>query len=121
MRRLRSAPLATLPLVLGFIQSSHAATNCVGQVSGMFTTVTGDVFMHATFRNDWLQVCNVTTAWKSVPTDVCKVWVASLTTLRVTQEPLAVRYNDYTSDTSCGSIPSYQEAPAPVYISINPP
>jgi len=113
--------LPSILLLLGLASASQADIICNGQINGVFTDRLGRVMTYATFRNDWVQVCNVTAAWKNVPIDVCKTWVATLTTLRVTQEPVAMYYSDYPNGTSCLSIPTYEQAPSPHYISINVP
>lgn len=116
----RSIVSSTL-LLLGFAASSQADIICTGQIKGVFTDKLGRVMTYASFRNDWVQVCNIGATWNGVTTDICKSWIATLTTLRVTQEPVAMYYGDYPSGTSCLSIPTYENAPSPFYISINVP
>lgn len=119
--RLSTSLRSALVLLLGFASSSQADNICTGTIGGVFTDRTGRVMTYVTFRNDWVQVCNVTAAWKGVHVDICKNWVAALTTLRVTQEPVAMYYMDYPSGFACMSVPTYENAPSPPYISINVP
>lgn len=97
---------------------SHAEQWCKGKVTSVLTEPNGNVQAFTTFRADWLQVCNLTAVWKGVPVDVCKSWLATLTTLRVTQEPALLFYVE---NTACSAIPSYASAPAPGYIAIDMP
>lgn len=97
---------------------ASAYVYCVGRISEILTEASGAVMVLPTFRNDWLQVCNLTGPWKGVPVDVCKSWVGTLTTVRITQD-LSMFY--YDAESSCSSIPSYANASSPGYIRISPP
>jgi hypothetical protein len=107
-------------LMLSVAPPSQANIWCNGRITGVLVDNAGGVLAYSTFRNDWLQVCNVTSAWKGIPVDLCKTWVAQLTTLRISQEPATFFYSEYPDGTSCLAIPSYGSAPAPGYVAINP-
>lgn len=113
------------PVVLAFLGVApgiHADVLCNGRVSALLTEKEGNVMAYVTFRNDWLLVCNIRSVSDGVQPDVCKSWLATLTTLRVTQEPATFYYvTPNTSQAFCASIPSYANAPAPNYVSINLP
>jgi hypothetical protein len=121
MHRSRVLAAVLLLSLLGMAPSSHANIWCNGTITGVLTDNAGNVMAYTTFRNDWLQVCNIRAAWKGVAVEVCKAWIAKLTTLRVTQEPATVFYTDYADGSSCLAIPNYGGAAAPNYIAISTP
>lgn len=98
------------------ITSAHAATWCGGRVSGVLTDAGGRVYVYPSFRNDWVQICNLATAWKGVSIDICKSWLATVTALRLTGESTVFHYNE---TFTCNAIASYDSAYSPAYISIN--
>jgi len=112
------AGIAVFVGILAMSSVSHASQWCKGQVTSVLTDSGGNVMVFTTFRQDWLQVCNITVLWKGVTTDVCKSWLGTLTALRLAQEP-AVLF--YTEDTACSAIASYGNAPAPNYVAIDTP
>lgn len=113
------------PALLGLLAASpaiHADVICNGRVTALLTQKDGVVMVHTTFRNDWLMVCNIKQDSDGVSPDVCRSWLATLTTLRVTQEPATLYYVTSSTDPAfCASIPHYLGAPSPNYVSINVP
>lgn len=107
----------TIMMALAFASpSAKAAQWCSGKILGMYVDASSNVSIWGSYRSEWTTICNVSTAWKGIPTDLCKSWVALVTTLRITQEFATVFYSD---DTACSAILSYGTAPAPGYIMIN--
>jgi hypothetical protein len=53
--------IAPILLLIGSIPSTYADVICTGRVVGLLTEKDGNVMVYATFRNDWLLVCNIRT------------------------------------------------------------
>lgn len=121
MRQRRAIVIPLFLSLVGLAPASEATIWCNGQVTGVLTDNTGNVMAYASFRNDWLQVCNLNAAWKGVSVEVCKSWFAKLTAVRIAQEAVTFYYADYPDGTSCLAVPNYTGAPAPGYIAISPP
>jgi hypothetical protein len=102
-------------LLLLAVDGANADVGCSGRINGLYIDSGGGVKMFATFRNDWLEVCNITSPRLGVTTETCKSWVALLTTLQVSQQLAIVRY---AGSTACDVLPPYETAPAPLYVLI---
>lgn len=108
--------LKFLLLMFAAIYGANArADQCSGRVLGIFVNNTGNLYIQASYRNEWTQICNVTSTWKGISPDLCKQWSSLVTALRVTQEPVVVYYSE---TMACNAIPYYTDAPAPVYVMI---
>lgn len=108
-----SMMLGTLTMFAISIPSAEADVWCSGTIAGVYVNVNGGVNILPSFRQDWLEICNVTTTRLGVTVDVCKAWLALVTSLHVTQQSAAITY---TGSTACNAIPTYQNSPAPVYV-----
>lgn len=105
----------TFLVVMSLSNFAHGAQSCGGRVSGVFVDSGSRVYIHTSYRNEWTQICNITESWKGISPELCKQWSSLVTTLRVTQEPVVVYYNE---STPCSSIPYYTDSPAPGYVMI---
>ena len=86
---------------------------CVGTIDNTYIGHDGSVFITGSWRGEHTQVCNLTTAWKSVATDTCKTWVSYIQVAFASRSKVTMHYNDVAS---CGEIPSYSTSPKPSYI-----
>jgi hypothetical protein len=118
---MRRSAAALALLLLSVAPSSQATIWCNGRITGVLTDNVGNVMAYTTFRNDWLQVCNIDAPWKGVSVAMCKTWAAQLVALRLSQEEMTFYYSEYPDGTSCLAVPNYTGAPAPGYIAISPP
>lgn len=111
--------MAVLPLLLSAPSANaQGPLWCEGIVRTVLVDKEGTLLLMASYRNDWTQICNITTTWKSVPAAVCNVWVAHLTTAVATQQNIIVAYG---SLSSCGALPTYGDSPGPNYVSLQKP
>ena len=93
---------------------------CNGTVTSVYTDSLGNVYVFGSYRGDYTQVCNVTSAWGAISPQTCVVWVSNLTTAVATKLPVIVFYADLGTNT-CATIPTYGNAPAPSYVMLRNP
>lgn len=87
---------------------------CVGKVSNMLIFADGSLMVLPSFRGDWVQVCSVTSTWKSIPTEICDGWLTTLTSALLADRFVTINY--YSSTTACSQLPTYTNAPSPGYV-----
>lgn len=97
---------------------SHAAEFCRGRITHILVDALGSTVIVPTFRDDWLQICNVLQPWKGISADLCRSWKALAKTLRVAQEFETLYYAD---STPCNLLPTYGDAPAPATCRLSNP
>jgi len=67
-------------------------------------------------RNNFTYICNLNEEWKGVSVTTCAMWVGLLQDVKKRNSKATFFYN--TNDaTSCADLPTYGNAPSPVYIS----
>lgn len=94
----------------------HAASlTCKGTVADLAHLTTGELRIKPSWRGDWVTLCNTTTAWKGIPTDVCKLWQAQVLAAQLTQAGTTLQY-DSTSATLCSAIATYTNADAASFL-----
>jgi len=91
---------------------AHAGV-CYGTVGAIYVDSSNNVLIRPSFRNDWLQICDLVDSWNGIDPVTCKSWLALATTLRVTQEQIVISYS---TSTACDALPTYAGAPPPGYI-----
>lgn len=96
--------------------ASAATQWCEGTVTNVLVGADGQVMVLPSFRNDWVQVCNVGASWKSISTTICNMWVAFLTTAAASGRGITVFYYDAPA---CSAMPIYSDSPAPGYINLH--
>lgn len=77
------------PVILGRFctaPATHADVMCSGLTSDLLTEKNRSVIFYTTFRDDRLMVCRLRGLWDGVLPEICRGWLATLTTLRGTQE-----------------------------------
>lgn len=112
------------PLALGLLllaqtlPSQAAPLTCLGTLSQVQTSASGDVRILPAWRGDWVTLCNVLTVWKGVPLDVCKRWHAHALTAQIAQTSTRVYYATTTAAT-CVAMGTYTNADAPDQVGNN--
>ena len=89
---------------------------CGTKVRDQYINSSGDLVVYASIRNDYLQVCNLNTTWKSVTPQTCAGWYGLIKSAVSRNASMTFLYNE---STPCTSIPRYGDAPVPIYIMLN--
>ena len=101
--------LPLLPIV------AHAGSlNCVGKITDVSHSASGDVRVKPTWRGDWITACNTLVVWKGIPTEVCKRWQAQTLAAQLTQADVRIQY-DSTVASACSAMGTLSNADAPSY------
>ena len=93
--------------------TASADVFCRGVIHQMYIQADGGLQIFPSFRNDWLQLCNLNATRAGVTVDTCKAWLALITTLQVTQQPVTIAYP---GGSACDALATSQYAPAPAYV-----
>ncbi|WP_298334655.1 hypothetical protein [uncultured Erythrobacter sp.] len=106
---------ATLLMAMAAIPANAATRACVGYVDFVYVRDDGSAYVDTTWSQSSHQVCNVKADWKGITPDLCLSWMAQL--------GVAIAYGkntriDYRDIPSCGTLPSYNSAPAPLFIMV---
>lgn len=88
---------------------------CKGTIDALLVGAHGDVHVRPSWRQNWIELCNVDTPWLGISTKTCSVWVSELMTAHTTRKLTTIRY-DGTGILSCDVIPPYENAPLAGYV-----
>ncbi|CCN45984.1 conserved hypothetical protein [Vibrio nigripulchritudo MADA3029] len=104
-----------LLLLISMILSTnaYAAFNCSVYVNRVLVYGDGSVNILHSGRNDFTYICNTKGTWKGIDTVTCSLWVGML---QSTQNNARRAIFYYGGEGSCETLPTYGNAPAPVYI-----
>ncbi len=94
------------------LQGQAASFECIGTITQVQTSASGEVRIQPTWRNDVVTLCNAITPWKGISIDVCKRWHAHVLTAQLAQTSSRVYYTTATA-TSCGTMGTNNTADAP--------
>lgn len=111
--RFSCAVLTLLATATALSSPAYAAAYCDSYVDQFFTTQAGDVLVLPAFRNDWVQICNVQSAWNGVSPATCTSWLSTLISGMISRKQFTFYY---ASASVCSTIPTYGSAPAPGYV-----
>jgi hypothetical protein len=118
-----SAKLAGLALIMSvsLATPAFADTICGGDapVQRVLTYSDGSVLLLTSWRNDYLQICNLNSTWKGVSTGTCFAWMSQISSALAFNKPTGFYYAGVDA-TFCKSAPTYGNAPVPVYIYVAP-
>ena len=90
-----------------------SAAVCDTTIGDIWTTSAGAVHVRLTQFQKWVQVCNLNTPWKDIPTSVCFGWFSNLSTAVTTGK--TVRFV-YMYPSYCNEVPEYGDSPPAYYI-----
>ena len=97
---------ASSVLALGLTAGASAASmGCTGTIYGSWVNDQGGVYIRGSWHADHTQICSVT--------EVCYSWIAKVDAAASTGKSVQVYYQDIPS---CGTIPTYENSPAPYYV-----
>lgn len=77
----------------------------------------GAVLVLTAWRNDFMQICNLTVIWKGVAPATCFAWMSQIAGAISAGKRTGFWY-DGTEANFCATIPTYGSAPAPVYVDV---
>jgi hypothetical protein len=111
----KSARALTVALALLMATNAAHAVYCYTLVRYLWIENTGAVYVYLDIRGDYVQFCNINATWKGITPQIC---AAQLGLMRSAVARQASTYFYYLNAdvSSCTSIPSYSNAPAPGYI-----
>lgn len=95
--------------------SSTALANyhCEVDVHRVLVYGNGTVNVLHSGRGDYIAICNANGTWNNIDTVTCSLWVATLQ-MAQNNNKKAIFY--YSGDGRCDTLPTYEKAPAPIYI-----
>lgn len=106
---LYAKPCVLLALTLlnpGVAQAASDPIYCHGKITEAMVTAGSELLVVPSFRNDWVQICNIKTEWKGIAADICKNWSAQATTAVAGRLDVTFHYF-VDNGVTCGSIPTY--------------
>ncbi len=98
---------------------AHAAGDlwCRGNFTQVYVDKDGNVIVYATFRGDYIMLCNLNSAWKSISTSACAgMFTTALTVYKTNSTAQIVYLAPTVINKTCATIPTYNSAPSPLYV-----
>ncbi|MDP5279990.1 hypothetical protein Q9Q95_13730 [Sphingomonas sp. DG1-23] len=102
-----------LGIALALPGAARAAAYCTGVPAEINTHSDGRVMLFATWRNDWISICNIDRTREGVSPTLCMTWAAQLVTAASQGKTVGFYYADASN---CASIANFDNSPAPTYI-----
>lgn len=112
MKKIQKHILA-LVLLLCSTVTMAAAQWCSGKLTDLWMDKNGVAFVFTSWRNQYVQVCNINQTVDGVTPANCATWI-SLIRNAVTNNADTIIY--YADAPSCASVPIYGAAPIPYYV-----
>ncbi len=107
-------------LSISFIASTaNASVSCVGKVNKILIYGKGTVRVFPSWRNNWVQICNLSEEKEGVSITTCAMWASMLQNIKENGGDAVFYYapEDDSFD-SCSTVPLNNNSPAPVYIGV---
>ncbi|MEL4393359.1 MULTISPECIES: hypothetical protein [Shewanella] len=95
------------------ISPALANYHCEVDVHRVLVYGNGTVNVLHSGRGDYTVICNANGTWNNIDTVTCSLWVATLQ-MAQNNNKKAIFY--YSGDGRCDTLPTYGNAPAPIYI-----
>jgi len=99
--------------MLLFSTNALASFSCNATINRVLVYGDGSVNILHSGRGDYTNICNTKGTWKGIDTVTCSLWVGILQSLQNNSKQ-AIFY--YSGEGACATLPTYGNAPAPVYI-----
>ena len=96
--------------------SSYAAFHCAVNVKAVLMYANGSVNVRHDARNDYTVICSLKQERLGVSLSTCALWTSTLLNLKKDGRKAIFYYNTASNYNSCATLPTYGNAPAPVYI-----
>ena len=88
---------------------------CYGTITQVLTYADGTVSIFPTWRNDWINVCNLNNTVKGISPMTCVAWYAVIKSA-ASKQPLQTTVMFYQDMAACEVVPTYANSPAPGYL-----
>ncbi|MGQ7816219.1 hypothetical protein [Metapseudomonas furukawaii] len=96
-----------------------AALFCPGKVVQVIIYGNGNLMIQSTWRSDWTVLCNLK-GNPSIDSVTCSHW-SSLATMAFKEGSQIGVYYNVPAGTTCANLPTYANAPVPVYLRLVSP
>lgn len=79
----------------------------------------GSIKIRAPWRHDFVTVCNIKTIWKGIDPQLCWAWYSKIDNAVSKGSKIMIYYAGVPQE-ACATMPTYDGAPAPLYVELNP-
>lgn len=97
-------------------QPANANVWCTGTIDSVVVNAQGVVFAKGSWRNEFTQICSVSSAWGAIQPNTCVTWLAQLDAAVTLGTEVVLQYPD---GTDCSTLPAWASAPAPQHVRLN--
>lgn len=114
------ALLGGILISVAFVPNNASADiYCGGDASALriLTYRDGSVLVLTGWRNDFLKICNLNSSWKEVTPATCFAWMSKIAGAISAGKRTGFWYTGLSPE-SCAAIPTYGNAPSPVYVDV---
>lgn len=101
---------------MGAFAPASAAVICDANITSVLFYSSGAVNIKHTGAPNYTVVCNLKNEWKGVSIPTCAMWASTLQNAKKDSKKLRFYYSDSSTYSSCSELPTYSNAPVPVYI-----
>jgi len=122
MKNTLKSALVLSSLAAALLPTLSAADTICGPaiITRSLTYNSGAVAIFAPWRSDFIQICNLTSDWKGISTQLCFAWFAKINNAVIQGKSIQIYYYGYNSPW-CATMPTYINSPAPGYIEVDNP
>jgi hypothetical protein len=107
-------------VALGLSGPAQADTYCGPSIiTKSLTYVDGSVKILAPWRGDYIQICNLKLAWKSIDPQLCFAWFSKINVAVSQGKRIGIYYYSLQPG-DCATMPTYDGAPSPGYVELTP-
>lgn len=114
MKRLLTALPALI--VLASSAAFSAPFDCAVDLTKVLIYADGRVNVLHSARNDYTYICSLKEERQGVSTTTCAMWTSMLLSLKNANKKASFYYDTPMANGSCANLPTYDAAPAPIYI-----
>jgi hypothetical protein len=97
------------------VSSQTTSLWCGGTLSNIWVDPVGNAYVFASWRGDYVRVCNVNESLGTVTPTICLTWV-SLLKSAVQRKATTTIYYTGSLPATCAQMPIYGNAPVPYYV-----
>jgi hypothetical protein len=112
--------LIVVAATLHSLAASAGTIWCQGKITNTYVDAGGSLFIQGVWRNDYTMLCSIKSVWKGIDPVVCMGWMGIALTATSKQQEVIVYYADPTA-VACNTLPTYSNAPGPIYLMLKVP
>ena len=105
--------LSFVVILLTYSGSAYGAYQCTVNINKVLIYANGSVNIHHSGRNDYTVICNLNVPRDGVGIATCAMWSSMLQNIKKNS---GKAHFYYSGDGDCSTLPTYGNAPTPVYI-----